>query len=267
MNFLPRLESRCTTSPEAGFTFLELLVLLGVLALLGLTLLPALAGSRSGSPSIQCLNNTRQLTTAWRMYADDFDDRCIANAKPVSGAMDWTASPDNTNSALLTDPNTSPLAPYVTSVALWKCPADKYQSSANPGPRIRSVSLNGALGGKPAFYNELPGRTYFSAQKLSDLNIPGPAQVFVLIEEHPDSINDSVFMPNAGLLSPNASWRDLPASYHNGAAVLSFADGRSEAHTWRDLRTTPPVLYVDLATFAVPGSVDYVWLDDRLPYR
>ena len=35
-------------------------------------------------------------------------------------------------------------------------------------------------------------------------------------------------------------WADLPASYHNGAANLAFADGHLETHKWRCASTKPP---------------------------
>ena len=44
------------------------------------------------------------------------------------------------------------------------------------------------------------------------------------LDEHPDSINDAFFITD-----PNANnWQDRPASYHNGAAGFSFADGHAE---------------------------------------
>jgi prepilin-type processing-associated H-X9-DG protein len=47
---------------------------------------------------------------------------------------------------------------------------------------------------------------------------------------------------------------NFPASYHNGACGLNFADGHSEIHKWRDPRTTPP-----------RGQGEAHGLDDPLP--
>jgi prepilin-type N-terminal cleavage/methylation domain-containing protein len=60
-----------------AFTLVELLVVVCVLGLLAATLAPTLAGSRVGSQTFRCLNNNRQLATAWRMYADDSSDRVV----------------------------------------------------------------------------------------------------------------------------------------------------------------------------------------------
>jgi prepilin-type processing-associated H-X9-DG protein len=59
---------------------------------------------------------------------------------------------------------------------------------------------------------------------------------------------------------------DLPASYHNGAANLAFADGHLETHTWRFASTEPPAR-PDAAhlPFAVPAAerADFDWLMAR----
>src|SRR6516225_5849463 len=60
-----------------AFTLPELLVILAVLMLLGVMVLPAVARSGLNSKAFQCLNNSRQLCAAWRMYADDNQDRLV----------------------------------------------------------------------------------------------------------------------------------------------------------------------------------------------
>ena len=79
-------------------------------------------------------------------------------------------------------------------------------------------------------------RTYF---KLGDMTVPGPASTYVLLDEHPDSINAGGFA-NETVEEPGAARIiDYPASYHNKAGGLSFADGHSEIKKWRDARTFP----------------------------
>src|SRR5215472_17134392 len=62
---------------RSGFTFLELLVVIVVLSMLAATLVPTLAGSRIGTQALRCLNNNRQLCSAWRMYTDDNLDTLV----------------------------------------------------------------------------------------------------------------------------------------------------------------------------------------------
>jgi prepilin-type processing-associated H-X9-DG protein len=163
------------------------------------------------------------------------------------------------------------MASYIKSHLVYKCPADGYVKSGVPGPRVRSLSMNAALLGiKITIENQIPNRTYFSATKMAQLARPGPAMIFVALDEHPDSINDSVFHVIAGRSIANAEWRDVPASYHNGACGFTFADGHSEIKKWLersgDKATVLPVKYQDLGNIPVRGSRDYVWVNDRMPY-
>lgn len=253
-----------------AFTLVELLVLIIILFLLAVLMLPALAGTRSNTKAAQCLNNLRRLTGAWQMYAGDNADRVMANPTWVAGVMDWSVSPDNTNSAKLIDPTQSPVARYVQAADSFKCPADNYAPAsllALGYSRVRSVSLNAALGGSPPLNQQIAGRTYFAVRKMTELNKPGPANTIVLLDEHPDSINDGTFFLSEGLQPSSAQWIDLPASYHDRGAGISFADGSAMLRRWQDNRTVIPVRYFTLTLGPAPNSVDYIWLNDRMPYR
>ena len=271
-----------------GFTLIELLVVVGTVAVLGMMLLPALAGSKPNSQAVQCMHNTRELTRAWLMYASDNQDKLVdRNSWAGLAIMDWTSNPAITNAESLLSGG---MATYVKSAALFKCPADIYMNpGVTPGPRIRSVSLNGVLtsiGSGPTVRGEWPGgRVYYgmgtpsglgACRKMSDLAVPGPANVYVFLDEHADSINDIAFMFDVGSAPSAQYWRDLPAGYHDGGCGISFADGRSEIHRWleRDQtgigstrKTIYPVTYTDFWNTACPGSRDYQWLQDRMPYR
>ena len=142
------------------------------------------------------------------------------------------------------------------------------------GERVRSVAMNGALGGgggptvEGNFPNP-PGPKYYGsgssgvgrdAHKANDLNQPGPANVFVMLDEQADSINDAVFMLNPGWSRTAEAWRDLPASYHNGSGSLSFADGHSEIHKWTQIngQTVWPIQQKNYSTSTPPRG-------ERLP--
>src|SRR6266481_4280923 len=82
--------------PESGFTFIELLVICGVIALLICVLGAGSAMNRAGTNSFQCLNNHRQLMAAWKMYTDDNSGRLVynsdgANAGKAAGSECWVA--------------------------------------------------------------------------------------------------------------------------------------------------------------------------------
>src|SRR6188508_3009185 len=117
----------------------------------------------------------------------------------------------------------------------------------NPGPRVLSVSANGVLGNgiQPGnVLNEIAGRNYVKQiVKLTELVKPGPANTFCVLDEHPDSIDDALFITRIGGSPQSAYLANVPASYHyGGGANFAFADGHSEIHKWVDKgRTVRPI--------------------------
>src|SRR5215467_68450 len=69
-----------------GFTLVELLVVLAIIAILASLLLPALGKAKSKAEGIFCLNNTKQLALAWSLYADDHNGRLVYNLGGSAGA-------------------------------------------------------------------------------------------------------------------------------------------------------------------------------------
>ena len=261
-------------APSTAFTLIELLVVIAIIAILAAMLLPALTKAKQKAHGIYCMNNTRQVTVGWILYTSDHEDS-LMRAQPVKGGMDWTLNSENTNAALLIDPAQSPLAAYVKSSAVWKCPADVFLSPA--GARVRSLSMNAVVVGSKVKIGPEPnyplGRKYLEQPtKITQLNRPGPANVFVAVDEHPDSINDSIFHVVPGNPPVSYVWRDLPASYHNGACGFSYADAHSEIKKWRDPRTKQPVLMklkpwtTPNADYPVPKSEDVAWISERMPW-
>src|SRR5688572_27347865 len=74
---------RPTSARPRGFTLIELLVVIAIIAIM---LLPALAKAKLKTQGIQCMNNTRQLMLAWRMYAEDNNERLVFAYAPAGGA-------------------------------------------------------------------------------------------------------------------------------------------------------------------------------------
>ncbi len=98
-------------------------------------------------------------------------------------------------------------------------------------------------------------------QWLKIAQVAQPANFWVFIEEHPDSINDGVFINDPGSVS---SWDDIPAAYHNGSATLSFADLHVEPHKWLSNTTKRPVrFFYSTTTLDLLGRTDYTWLMSR----
>ena len=74
---------RLTAGQRCGFTLMELLVVIGIIAILAALLLPALARAKASARRVSCISNARQVNLATRLFADDHNDR-IPYAKKLS---------------------------------------------------------------------------------------------------------------------------------------------------------------------------------------
>jgi len=235
-----------------AFTLIELLVVIAIIAILASLLLPALAKARSKGQHAVCLSNVKQLDLAWILYAGDFDDNLVWNDLTSSGSgwvrgiIDYNpGNPHNTNLEGLMNPKYAKLAPYTDSPGIYRCPGDRsvVRIRQKPIPRVRSVVLSQAMNSRNDWLSFITKRKYHVFRKLSDINVMGTSNAYTFINEHPDSINfgDLAVAMNEGVAPTRIYIIDYPASNHNGAGTISFADGHAEPHKWLDERTMPPV--------------------------
>jgi prepilin-type processing-associated H-X9-DG protein len=184
-----------------------------------------------------------------------------------------TQSPGNYDPTV--DIHKSLLWKYASSEQIWKCPADRARVRNRQGqmvPRVRSMSMQNWVGGDgttnpndPSGYWGSQWRVY---RKMSDMADPGPSGTFVTLDERESSINDAFFVVDMNGY-PNGATRmpDMPASYHNGAGGLAFADGHSEIHKWKDPFTTKPVRQGEQVGGGPANNPDVRWLQDRATRR
>jgi len=187
----------------------------------------------------------------------------------IANNMDWSVNPLNTNLTLVKQ---SLLSPYLSgNLNVYKCPADYYLSTSQRAlgwsGRARSLSMNAFFGPYSTSKADNWARgvnehipSYRQWIRLSQMS--RPANYWVTIDEHPDSINDGYFLNNPSTIP--GQWGDGPASYHCGGAGLSFADGHSETHKWRSNTTKIPVRFAwGPPALDAAGRLDYQWLSDR----
>ncbi len=242
-----------------GFTLVELLVVIAVIAILAALLLPTLSHAKAQAQTVKCLSNLHQVAVSWASYNGDSQGRFPASAEGSSldsdypvwcyGFEGYTGSvsppdpPDcDTNTDYIKNPNYSSIGPYLKSPFCLRCPADQSCDHAGQqgSPRLRSYSMNeavgcnwlglaGGRGGQQGLW--LPYTSFRLYLKEADVVLPSPAKLFVMVDENADTINDdglAVNMPTA----TQTRWVDMPSKRHDNSCVFSFADSHVEIHRW-----------------------------------
>jgi prepilin-type processing-associated H-X9-DG protein len=152
---------------------------------------------------------------------------------------------------------------YVKNGKLYRCPADKSTVTYNGSvyDRARSVSMNGWVGYATRDWMQPASGSVFKLNyKMGDMLSPGPSQTWVLIDERENSINDGWFAVDMVDTGANTTWVDLPATWHNHGAVLSFGDGHAEYKKWMDANTLAAGLTPNTGC---PNNQDIAWLQQR----
>jgi prepilin-type N-terminal cleavage/methylation domain-containing protein/prepilin-type processing-associated H-X9-DG protein len=212
--------------PKHGFTLVELLVVIGIIAVLISVLLPALSKAREQARRVKCLSNLRQLTTAWLSYANA-NRGFIVGSNTIPENSWFQTDPNRRGKKLpptwVTDGNTTDslkhgaLWTYVRSTDVYLCPQDTNHY-------VRTYSINGYL----------QGEKNPSLETLSQIH--RSSITFVFVEEYdPRGFNENSFWVDD---YPSDTWVDIPLPYHDRAGMVSFADGHAQVWVWGDRRTS-----------------------------
>lgn len=224
---------------HCGFTLIELLVVISIISMMMSMMLPALTKAREQGRRTVCLNNLRQLTICWIMYANDNDGILCS---PDTGFNDPTLS-NETNHWVADGPYIPHLNPiggtewgmklgvlwtYAQTSELYKCKSDGTGL-------LRSYSLSNTMGGAV-------GPVY---NMLSAIARPYERMVFIDAVTYNPPYRGRAWLDNAFTIETDRLGRAVWSRYNNQSVTtrhsdgcnIAFADGHCDYWKWKDRRT------------------------------
>ena len=208
-----------------GFTLVELLVVIGIIALLIAILMPALQRARDQANRTQCMSNVKQLTTAWLQYATEHKFKIVSSNTGSPNLGDWIGAGNN-KAAI----EAGLLWPYLKAYNVYHCPSDS-------GFHLWTYSMSNFLCGEDG------GGSLYVVKSLNQ--VKHSSETFVFTEENDmrndmNGYNQNSFMvlpPSPGQArGAEGHWIDFPANFHKGVTV-SFVDGHAIYYPFSDPRT------------------------------
>ncbi|MFA6666093.1 MAG: prepilin-type N-terminal cleavage/methylation domain-containing protein [Armatimonadota bacterium] len=207
-----------------GFTLIELLVVIAIIAILAAILFPVFSKARERAKMTHCINNLKQIGTAFQMYAQDYDGTIT---KMLNGTK---------YSKILADTK------YISSNRIFFCPAMWPSNLDTKALAVKKICPDGST---ERYLYELTYAMYttydygiqtiigagWNATVLLTLDkIPSPGSYVLLTEASRFSTTDSSTWP-VWYIDKQDSSTCIDLVRHNGVAITLFADGHAEGCT------------------------------------
>lgn len=241
-----------------GFTLVELLVVISIIAVLLAVLMPSLNKAREMARTIVCQTNLKGLGTAWDAYA-------VANSGLIVSSLtykttdegdtssdhrkySWVYAPVNlTTKESIPEKQTAmetpeqskygikqgKLFPYAADFGVYRCGSDKTG-------HFRSFSIIDHLNGEQDYMTGTYKKPWDNISKTSQIKRPSESYVFMEEDDtrayNVDSWEPVITVAGVKGASATTYQYDPLAVRHSGntKSNFAFADGHSEQHKWSD---------------------------------
>ncbi|HLK56741.1 MAG TPA: prepilin-type N-terminal cleavage/methylation domain-containing protein [Chthonomonadaceae bacterium] len=227
---------------RTGFTLIELLVVIAIIAILAAILFPVFAQAREQARKITCVSNVRQLTNAWLMYCQDYDETWVTTGKGYPN--DWDRGNCNDDGTDSRDANYL-VQPYVKNFNIFFCPdrsippnTPAFVSPINPQGKWIGYGMNyGPMHNRNGYglfhvsTSYTPGnywqgcRHYFPGRTLAEFALPAQMVAQIDTNDSPQYTNSPYDQCQSSTLAGCFS-----EIRHHGRYSVSFVDGH--AKTW-----------------------------------
>lgn len=225
---------------KKGFTLIELLVVIAIIAILMAILMPALQRAREQGQRAVCLNNLKQMTLGWILYADDYGGNIVngdgGHDHNNGTEIAWVGQCWHNNygqgeqlpeDEQITQIKRGALWPYCSDLDLYRCPTGfrgemltyTVMDSMNAYPQPDNPRGRG------------PADVIKNLVIKNRMQIESPAYRIVFLDEGwvtPDSY---------AVYQNRHQWWDDPLCRHGDGMTISLADGHSDYWKWKGTET------------------------------
>lgn len=229
---------------RTGFTLIELLVVIAIIAILMSILFPVLQRAREQGKRVVSLNQLKQQTFAWILYADDNDDLIVSgDAGYVHYSSDglpeqpWVGRcwHSNYRDGAQLDPELQEerikegaLFPYCKDIKLYRCPTGRRGE-------LLTYNIMDSMNGHPNYRSD---GTFDAAGRGPEATI---RRLLIKRRTQIKHIHERIVFINEGFPTPDSFavhydselWWDDPPVRHGDGTTVSFVDGHSDLHKWR----------------------------------
>ena len=225
-----------TTAPPRAFTLFELLVVIGIIAILAALLMPALSKAKNQASKVTDLNNLKQIMVALHVYAsDDGDILPSANWDDGGGSLPgWLYTPDSAAGGPASYVLQKGLIwPVLRDAKIYVCPSDnlqmwhwsnKDQANEQRPQQLSSYAMNGAvIGYSYAFEHSHP------PVKLGQMQA-GDCAFWETDETEPAYFNDGANYPPEGV-SGRHSAGGIQAAFDGSVSYIKLVQWYQEDMT------------------------------------
>lgn len=232
------IEFKPQNEKEAGFTLVELLVVIAVIALLMAVLLPALTRAKEQGKRAVCLHHLQQLFVAWAMYADSNNDKIVRDdageyESKHPGEIPWVQKDYDatTLEQRIKAIEKGALFRYTKDIRVYKCPTGYSEN-------IRMYSSVDSM--NSADHTILPGLSNNTVMIKVRQTIRKTYERIVFYDD--GCLGDKAMGAFTIFVYKDTSqgsqeWWDEPPVRHGDGLTFVFADGHTEYHKWLDKRT------------------------------